>query len=137
MKTIAKPRHTMSISELIADSGWFKGTEQDWRALPLAERDRLAFVATGCEVAYATWEAPTHCCHITCRIHRGELPPIALTNSALRGERSSGWLRFIEDRSKVARIFRAVRKAAMQTGIYDPWKLPGGWHTMVHAGIQG
>lgn len=137
MKKPLKTRHEMTINEMIADSGWFKGTEKDWKQLPLAEREELAFAATGCMVAYATWEAPVNCSHIGCRIRRGELPKIALTNSTLRGEYSNGWLRFIEDRAKVARIFRAIRKAARETGIYDPWKLPNGWQTMVFSGIEG
>lgn len=71
-----------------------------------------------------------------CKIRRGELPKIAGTNQTLRHEASSGWLRFITDRKRLAVIFRAIRSAARRTGVYDPWKIPGGWQVMVYSGIQ-
>lgn len=125
----AKPRHEMSLDEMIRDSGWFQGTAEDWQELPADEREKMAFDATGCAVAFATWAAPVNCVHLRCRILRGELPKIAETNAILRMERADGWLRFMEDRSEIARIFRYYRKAARATGIYDPWKLD--WKTMV------
>lgn len=137
MKQSKKDRSEMTTNERIADAGWFHGTDADWKAIPIAERDELSFAATGCCVAYATWPAPVDCSHLKCRIRRGELPKIAETNATLRSEYYNGWLRFIEDRKRVAAIFRAVRKAAKETKIYDPWKLPGGWQVMVYAGVQG
>ncbi len=131
MRTEIKSRSEMPISELIKDSGWWLDTETAWQRLPMAEREEIAFARTGCRVAYPTWERPVDCCHIECRILRGELPKIALTNAVLRAEAESGWLRFLkkEDRSKLAAIFRAYRKAARKTGVYDPWKI--GWQGMV------
>lgn len=133
-----KSRHEMTINELIADAGWFKGDEAMWQSLPLKEREELAFAATGCEVAYATWPAPVECVHTRCQIRRGELPKIALTNGILRGEMSSGWLRFHRDsaqgRSRLAKICRGYRRAARATGVYDPWKLD--WSLMVSAGVM-
>jgi hypothetical protein len=136
MKRCKKQRHEMSIAELIQDSGWWLDTEAAWQKLPLAEREAIAFARTGCAVAYPTWQRPVDCVHLECRILRGELPKIALTNAILRGERESGWLRFSEDRKQIAKLFRAYRKAARQTGIYDPWKLPGGWQGMVFTAVQ-
>jgi hypothetical protein len=118
-----KPRHEMSINELIRDSGWFPGTESDWKALSLGEREDIAFAATGCAVAYATWEKPVNCVHTGCMIRRGELPAIANLNRQMRAEASSGWWRFIEDRHKLACIFRKYRKLARERGVYDLWKL--------------
>jgi len=67
------------------------------------------------------------CFHVECRIRRGELPKIALTNCVLRGEAESGWLRFLkkEDRSKLAAIFRAYRKAAATLAFTILGKLAG------------
>ncbi len=134
MPRTSKPRHMMTCDEMIAASGWFSGTLEDWNALPPAEREKRSYAATGCLVAYPTWELLVNCHHLNCRIRRGEPPRIAETNSILRYERSSGWLRFITDRSKVARIFRPYRKRARETGIYDPWK--AGWLGLVLGGIE-
>jgi hypothetical protein len=68
----------MTLDERIEHAGWFPGSDADWRALPIEQRDELAFKATGCAVAYATWEAPVDCMHVTCQIRRGEKPQIAL-----------------------------------------------------------
>jgi hypothetical protein len=130
----SKQRHMMTLNEMFASSGWFPGTPSDWEALQLAEREELSFAATGCVVAWPSWEMPVDCYHLRCRIRRGELPRIAETNSILRAEHQNGWLRFIEDRSKVARIFRTYRRHARATGIYDPWKLGG--MGLVFAGIE-
>ena len=121
----------MTIAELIADSGWWLDTEVAWQALPMEQREQIAFERTGCAVAYPTWERPVDCLHTRCQILRGELPKIALTNRVLRAEAESGWLRFIkqEDRKRLAAIFLAYRKAARESGIYDPWKLS--WQGMV------
>lgn len=135
MKT-KKHRCDMSIAELIVDSGWWLQSEKEWQALPMPEREDIAFIRTGCRVAYPTWERPVDCVHLECRIRRGELPKIALTNAVLRGEKQSGWLRFNEDRKQVAKIFREFRKLARQTGQYDPWKIPGGWQLIVFTGVQ-
>jgi hypothetical protein len=125
----------LTIAERIQLAGWWKGTEREWQALTMPEREAIAFAATGCRVAYPTWEAPVDCCHVECRIARGEQPKIALTNAVLRGEAESGWLRFTkqEDRKRLAKIFRAYRKAARETGVYDPWKI--GWQGMVFPAI--
>lgn len=131
MNTKTKLRHEMSIAELVIDSGWWLDTEAAWKRLPMEQREQIAFIRTGCAVAYPTWERPVDCCHTECRILRGELPKIALTNVILRNEASSGWLRFLktENRKRLAAIFRVYRKAARETGIYDPWKI--GWQGMV------
>jgi hypothetical protein len=121
-------------------SGWYAGTEADWRAIPYEERKAMAFQATGCEVAYPTWKAPADCVHTDCRVLRGELPAIAITNAVLRYEMCSGWLRFglgtPAGRARMARIVRGVRAAAMRTGIWDPWEMPGGWCVMVGAAVS-
>jgi hypothetical protein len=116
-------------------SSWYSGTEAEWNALPIDERDNLSFQATGCSVVYPTWDAPVDCCHLECRIRRHERPRIALTNAILRNEQRYAWLRFCS-RDRAARIFRVVRKAVRQTGIYDPWKLPGGWMVFVQASLD-
>ena len=127
-------REEMTIAELIRDSGWWLDTEAAWQALPMEQREKIAFERTGCAIAYPTWERPVDCLHTRCQILRGELPKIALTNRILRAEAESGWLRFIEDRNQLARIFRAYRKAARDTGEYDPWKIS--WAGLVYSGIS-
>lgn len=116
-------------------STWFVGTEEGWRRLDCQTQKDLAFEATGCEVAYPTWEAPVDCLHTECRIRRGELPRIALTNSVLLYESRYGWLRFVRERDRkgLARIFRHFRREARATGLYDPWKAD--WRTLVYAGV--
>jgi hypothetical protein len=115
-------------------SEWFPGSEEEWKRLPMAERSRLAFASTGCQVAYPTWTAPVGCVHPRCQIARGEKPRIYLTNLILRAEAEYGWLRF-NDRKKNAAIFRAARATARRTGIYDPWQMPGGWQMLVYGGL--
>lgn len=136
MRTVAKPRSEMSIAELIQDSGWWLGTEKEWQALPMEKREEIAFLRTGCAVAYPTWERPVDCVHTRCQILRGELPKIALTNQILRAEAESGWLRFLkqEDRKQLAQVFRVYRKLARESGVYDPWKLS--WAGLVYSGIS-
>jgi len=119
----------MTIAELIRDSGWWLDTEAAWQALPMEQREEIAFARTGCAVAYPTWQRPVDCAHTRCQILRGELPKIALTNRILRAEAETGWLRFVEDRKQLAAIFRAYRKAARETGVYDPWQVA--WQGMV------
>jgi hypothetical protein len=125
----------MSINEMIRKAGWFPGNERAWKALPEEERQNLAFAALGCEVAYATWTGPVDCRHIRCLVRRGEKQPIIETNWTLRAEMDNGYLRFHKDsqegRDKLARLIRAFRKYAMEHGVYDPWKMPGGWASMV------
>jgi hypothetical protein len=129
-----------STNDRIRRAGWFDGDERSWQALPMAEREDIAFHATGCAVAYPTWEGPVDCVHTGCQIRRGEIPAIALTNRILRSEAQSGWLRFLPDsrdgRIKLARIYRAIRSQAIETGIYDPWKIPGAWQVMVSSAVQ-
>jgi hypothetical protein len=124
----------MSVAVKAAWSTWFAGSEQDWLSLSQKEKEDIAFAATGCEAAYPTWEPPVDCVHIRCRIRRGELPKIALTNAVLRAEAESGWLHRAS-RERKYQVFRTIRKLAMETGIYDPWKLPGGWQLFVFGGL--
>lgn len=126
--------YDISLDEVIKQCGWYQGTMADWEAMPRSEQSLVSFAAIGCLVAYPTWEKST-CVHLKCRIRRGELPQIAETNSILRYELTSGWLRFIEDREKIARIFRVLRTQAIKTGVYDPWK--NGWQAIVFAAVQG
>lgn len=116
---------------------WYSGTEADWRSLPEATRNHLSLQHTGCLYAFPSWRerADDYCLHTDCRIARGELPAIAKVNSQLRAEAESGWLRFIEDRAKLARIFRAHRRIARLTGRYDIWSAEA-WQLTVHGGIQ-
>ena len=132
-KPIHKHRSQMSIDELIADSGWFKGTERDWQRLSSEERQRLAFTATGCQIAWASWEAPVNCVHPWCQVARGERKPITVLNSQMQYERASGWWRNM-DRAKLARVYRAFRKAAREQQVFDIWKL--GWQTVVFTGLE-
>ena len=125
-----------TINEMILDAGWFHGTEKEWQALPRTDREAMAFKATRCLIAYPTWQPPVDCVHTCCQVERGELPRIAITNRKLRAELTN-WFRFHLDsrsgRQHIARIFRAMRKAARETGEYDPWKLS--WATIVYGGI--
>ena len=114
-------------------SAWYPGTRRTWDDLPLGKHKDIAFSATGCEVAWPTWDAPVDCVHVGCRIRRGELPPIARLNSGLRAEHEYGWLRFL-DRDEAAKVFRHVRKTAKKTGCYDLWEQ---WGVLVGAGISG
>src|SRR5258708_32364112 len=118
---------------MIQAGGWTR--KQRGNAYRCQNVNKIAFERTGCRVAYPTWQRPVDCCHIECRIARHELPKIALTNAVLRGESHSGWLRFLrtENRPRLAAIFRAYRKAARETGVYDPWKI--GWQGMVFPAI--
>lgn len=138
-RPIVKSRHEMTIDELIQDAGWFPGTERDWHALPLAERDELAFKATGCEVAYATWPAPVNCCHGECQVRRGERKPITLINAQMKYEAECGWWRFIgrttpQGRRKLAILFRHFRREARKAQLWDIWKL--GWQGIVFSGLE-
>lgn len=72
------------------------------------------------------------CLHGTCRVARGELPPIALVNHVLLSEARDGWLRFCSRKQKAA-VFRAVRRLAREKACYDAWKV--GWRIIVAAGI--
>jgi hypothetical protein len=125
--------------ERIRDAGWFKGSERQWQALTHEQRQDLAFAGCGCEAAYATWEGPVDCVHPGCQIRRGEKPKIHLTNCILKGEMYNGWLRFdketTEGRLHLARLIRGIRRNAVKTGIYDPWKMEGGWQAMVASAI--
>lgn len=96
-------------------STWFKGSETEWKRLPIAERDALSFKHTGCAVAYPTWAAPVDCVHLGCRVLRGELPRVAYYNGAFQGERSN-WLRFIEDRRILAKVYWYGKKEWIAKG---------------------
>jgi len=124
----------MTDDELVQRGGWWKGTAKEWHDLPLEERDELSFKHTGCLVAYPSWETPVECVHTKCQIRRGELPPIALTEAILAGERESGWLRWVSE-ERFEQIRKACLKVAEKTGEYDPWKLPGGWQALVYGGL--
>jgi hypothetical protein len=131
---------TETTDDRIRQAGWFPGTERDWQALSHDQRQDLAFAGCGCEVAYPTWEGPVDCVHAGCQVRRGEIPSIAVTNRILRYEMASGWLRFglesTAGRRDLARLIRAIRRRAIATGVYDPWKLEGGWQGMVGAAIS-
>jgi len=120
------------IAASIVRAGWWPGTEREWRALPIEERDRLSFAATGCAIAYPTWQAPVDCLHTRCLILRGVLPKIALTNRILRGEKSNWWRDV--SRPTLAKLFRHYRAQARLTGEYDPWRLS--WEGIVYSGVS-
>lgn len=132
--------HEMTTEERIREAGWFKGTEKQWQALSMPEREEIAFKGCGCLVAYPTWTGPVECVHPKCQIRRGEKQPITLTNGILKYEMESGWLRFAkettEGRQRLGKICRAVRKHAMKTGVYNPWDMPGGWQIIVGAAVD-
>lgn len=113
-----------NINERIRRAGWFQGTKRDWQKLSIAKREEIAFEATGCEVAYPSWEKPVDCVHGASRVRRGELPPIALTEAILDAERASGFLGFI-DEANYRKIRAAFIAEAKETGVYDPWRLAG------------
>ena len=115
-------------------STWYKGTEAEWQRLPMEERENLAFTATGCEVAYPTWESPVDCVHGGCQVRRGEVKPIRRVNGALRYERESGWLRFQTDRKVLATLYRHLRNEARRQQVWDIWKLD--WQAVVYTGIS-
>lgn len=115
---------------------WFEGSEQEWKALPVAEREQRSLAATGCLLAWPSWEGPVECVHVGCQIARGELPKIARVNAQLRGEAESGWLRFVTDRKRLAAIFRAHRRVARETGAYDIWSKEA-WALTVYGGLGG
>ena len=116
-------------------SNWYSGTEQEWQALSMAKRHDTAFAKTGCEIAYPTWQAPVNCVHDKCRIRRSEIPAIVETYHILQYEADRGWLLFLS-RVHKARVFIAMRRAARESEIYDPWKIPGGWQALVMAGVS-
>ena len=129
----------MNLDAMIAQAGWYHGTQSTWARLETQKQKDLAYTATGCEIAYPTWPAPVDCVHITCQIRRGEKPPLALTYAVLRSEIESGWLRFHTNnptgRAMLARLCLAIRAQAAATHIYDPWHMPGGWQTIVYSAI--
>lgn len=119
-----------TLDDLITAAGWFHGDMADWRALDAQEQSRQAFAATGCLLAYPTWNAPCHCLHMGCRIARGERLPIHSLNSQIRAECSrGGWLESMthgkRNRANLARFIRTVRHAAREHGNYDYWQLTG------------
>ena len=120
------------LNDVIKKNGWFDGTMRDWDRTP--NREEIAFKATGCLCAFPTWPAPVNCVHVDCMVRRGELPKIAITNRVLRAEYNN-YFRFAlqskAGRAHLARLFLEVRRLARATGIYDPWKIPGGWQSIV------
>ena len=125
-------------------AGWlaeWSEAQAKWKALPLAEREPIAFATCGCETAWPSWWMRpdgtirrVDCYHIDCQIKRGEKLPIDRTKGILAYERSSGWLRFM-DEVAYQKLRDAVLAAAEKTGIYSPWEMPGGWQAMVFSGI--
>lgn len=113
-------------------STWFKGSESEWQALPISERDKISFASTGCSVAYPTWDAPVDCVHAKCQMLRGEIKPIVVINWAIRAEREN-WLRGVTDRRKLARIIRAIRNECVRQQTTDIWVA---WPVIVYGGIQ-
>lgn len=110
-----------------------------WESLDWSAREALAFKSCGCALAWPTWEAPVHCCHVGCQVLRGELPSIAVCNGMLRYEAENGWLRFYDrssprDRNTLARIFRHVRNQCRRSGDYDIWH--HSWNVIVTAGVS-
>ena len=71
--------------------------------------------------------------HNRCKVARGEAHLIVLVNGILKYEAEYGWLRFCS-RSRKARVFRAIRKLARQTGVYDAWKVA--WPIFVAAAVS-
>lgn len=124
----------MTINEMIKKAGWFKGTDEDWRRLSLNEQAELAFAATGCLIAYATWTGPVDCRHLDCQLRRGEIAPLDKTRALLSAERHGGWLKDMAE-DAYQRLVEAACRAAEACGEYDPWKIPGGWQAMVGAAI--
>lgn len=124
-----------TVDDRIRKAGWFKGTDRDWQSLDIPTRESLAFAGCGCAVAYPTWEGPVDCVHSGCQVLRGEIHPLIVTNRILKYETQSGWLRFgkesTEGRIRTARLIRSIRNAALASGIYDPWKIPGAWGGIV------
>jgi hypothetical protein len=114
---------------------WYKGTEEDWRALPAQTREALSLEHTGCLYAFPSWKDYNTCRHTDCCIARKEILPIVKVNSQLRAEAESGWLRFVSDRRKLAAIFRLHRKLARQTGQYDIWS-KNSWAVTVYGGLN-
>jgi len=114
---------------------WFKGTEKEWDALSNKEQSKLSLKETGCLFARPTWQMPIDCSHLQCQVARGEKPQIALTEGILYGERECGWLRFLSE-ERYQQVKTALLKRAEELGIYDPWKLPGGWQVIVGAGLE-
>lgn len=112
-------------------STWYAGTEAQWQALSSEERERLAFEATQCEVAYPTWEAPVDCLHSGCRYRRGEVTRADLVNGALRGEREYGWLRFCS-RERAAQVYRTVRAECRRLNTTDIWQC---WQVLVYGAV--
>ena len=123
----------MTINDMIKVAGWFPGNEEAWRSLSGEEQQRLAFKATGCLIAYATWKAPVDCRHIDCLIARGEAEPLDKTKGILDYEHSSGWLRWM-DEDKYQQLRDGMCKAAVELGEFDPWKL--GWQYIVGAALN-
>lgn len=124
--------HDEILNDRIKANGWFDGTMTDWERTP--DREEIAFKATGCLIAFPTWEAPVNCVHVDCMVRREELPPIAITNRVLLAEYGNYFRHALQSkagRAHLARLFLAIRNRARETGIYDPWKLPGGWQGIV------
>jgi hypothetical protein len=123
----------MNMRTLEKYSTWFPGSRAEWERIPFETREEMAFTGTGCLLAWPTWDAPTNCLHIKCRVRRGEVPPICETNSTLLAELHSGWLRFDMDdpgaRLRKAKLCRIVRRLARETKNYDAWSIA--WNYMV------
>ena len=130
---MGKARWEMSMDELIADAGWFHGTQREWELIPYEERKLTAFRATGCLIAYATWTAPVECYHPDCQIARGEKPAIYKAECVIEGERSN-WLRFLSE-EKYQHIRSVLLAECERLNIYNPWQLPGGWQAFVGCGL--
>jgi hypothetical protein len=139
---VTKRRCDMTINEMIVESGWFHGTERDWQALSREEQAKLSFQATGCTIAFPTWEAPVDCSHPCCKVARGEQPPMYLVNGTLKDEMHNNWLRFeyrtpkgSNERNHLARLCILVRNKCRELQVWDPWKIPGGWQCIVYTGV--
>lgn len=118
--------------DMIDKAGWWHGTCTAFYAE--STHQDIAFEATGCEVAAPTWTPPIDCLHTECRIRRGELPPIALTEAVLDSERHA-WLRWLPE-AEYQKLRAAMIQVAEATGVYNPWDIPGGWRAIVGSAIR-
>lgn len=120
-------------------STWYSGSKADWDSLSYDDHREVAFLHTGCEVAWPTWTAPVECVHAGCQVRRGEKPAIHLVNGSLRYEITTGWLRFVDRtdrdaRESLAATLRGIRRVYFTTGETDIWKC---WPAIVGLGVNG
>lgn len=114
---------------------------EEWRELPLEDREAWGLKYRGCAYASPLWDDSSHCRHPRCRVLRQEAHPIVILNSYLFYELYDGYLkswRRSQDprkRQKLAQVLWYIRQQARQSGVYDPWKIPGVWQLFVSAAL--